>query len=125
MKKIILLLVILLSGCVTRASLISQTGQRYEIQVDPISKKLATVVDGVSYSGTAVTDQSIGFGSMQSFGMKPTFATGTNVMMGSNGQALMVSANGGYIQCGFNKNGVTVIGRCESNDGRQFVLTTD
>lgn len=125
MKKLLVLLAFVLTGCINQATLISQDGHRYTMKVDQLAKKVSAVIDGVAYSGNAVMSQSIGFGAAQSFGMRPTFATGTSVMAGSDGQALLVAANGDYIQCGFNKNGATVIGRCQSNKGRQFVLTTE
>jgi hypothetical protein len=117
-----------LSGCVTRASLIAADGPRYEMGVDPVGRRLTTNIDGVAYTGTYTRDTMTGFGSAQTYSMRPannTTSFGTVTYAGSNGQALLTGANGGYIECAFSVNGVVVIGKCQSNTGRQFVLTTD
>jgi len=115
----------MLCGCVTQATLIAQDGPRYKLDVNPVGKKLHTVIDGVEYNGSFVKDQSVGFGFGQTYGSNPAFGTGTTFASGNNGQAVMTSANGGYIQCAFSASGMTVVGNCQSNTGRQFVLTTE
>jgi len=114
-----------LSGCVTSASLIAADGPRYTIAVDPISKGLRTEVDGVVYTGRYLQNHSIGVGFGQSFGMQPVAATSTFVAGDGSGRALLTAANGDYIECAFNASGTVVIGKCQSNKGRQFVLSTD
>jgi hypothetical protein len=126
MKKLTIATVIwLLAGCVNHVALISQDGLRYEIKVDQLARKLSAVIDGVAYTGTTVGDNSTSFGTAQTLGMKPVYATGTSFTVGSGGRALLVAATGDYIECGYTKNGTTIIGQCQSNKGRQFVLTTE
>jgi hypothetical protein len=125
MKKVFLLaLPIVFSGCISQVTLISEDSQRYIVSVDQMAKKLSATIDGVVYTGTAVGSDTVAFGSSQSFGLKPTYSTSTIVVPGANGQALLVGANGEYIQCSYAKQGHSIIGKCQSNKGRNFAMTT-
>lgn len=124
-KKIVYLVMpLLLSGCISQVTLISQDSQRYIVAVDQVARKLSTNIDGVVYTGTAVGSDTVAFASGQTFGLHPTYSTSTVIVPGANGQALLVSANGDYIQCSYAKQGMTIIGKCQSNKGRNFVMTT-
>ena len=114
-----------LGGCVSQVSLIAQDAKRYEMKVDQLARKLSTTIDGIDYSGTAVSDQALAFGTGQTFGARPQFFTTTTVVGGNNGKALLTSASGAYLECNYTKSGLTIIGNCQSNAGRQFVLTTN
>jgi hypothetical protein len=125
MKKIVLAFpAILLAGCISQVTLISQDSQRYVMAVDQMGKRLSVNIDGVPFTGTAVGSDSVGVATTQSFGLKPATSMSTIVVPGANGQALLTSPSGDYIQCNYVHEGKTVIGKCESNKGRQFVMTT-
>jgi uncharacterized membrane protein len=115
---------ILLSGCVSQVSLISQDSQRYVMAVDQMAKRLSVNIDGVAFVGTAVGSDSVGIATTQSFGLRPTTSMSTIVVPGATGQALLTSANGDYLECSYAKDGRTIIGKCQTNKGRQFVMTT-
>lgn len=126
MKKLVILsLLAMLSGCISSVSLIAQEGQRYIINVDQVARKLTTNIDGVFYSGTAVADESVGFAVGQTYGLKPTFGTSSMITQGSGARAMLVSADGDVIRCEYTKNGLRIIGQCQSNKGRQFALMTE
>lgn len=125
MKKLsILFSAFLLSGCISQVTLISQDSQRYVMAVDQMGKKLSVNIDGVAYTGTAVGSDTVAIGQTQTFGLRPSMSTSTIVVPGATGQALLVAASGGYLQCSYAKDGRTVIGKCETNKGRQFVMTS-
>ena len=113
-----------LTGCISQVTLISQDSQRYVMAVDQIGKKLSVNIDGVAYLGTAVGSDSVGITSTQTFGLRPTTSTSTIVVPGATGQALLTSAGGDYLECSYAKDGRTIIGKCQTNKGRQFVMTT-
>lgn len=119
MKTTISLLttVLLLAGCVTQANLVADNGQRYLLKIDPITDALSTEIDAVQYKGKYIMGSSSGM----AFGSKPTVISGSS----NNGQAILTSANGDAIDCNFMASGSTVMGRCESNKGRKYVLTTE
>ena len=117
-------LIVSLTGCISQVTLISEDSKRYIVDVDQMAKKLSANIDGVAYTGTAVGSDTVAFGSTQSFGLKPTYSTSTIVVPGANGQALLVGANGEYIQCSYAKQGRNIIGKCQSNKGRNFAMTT-
>lgn len=119
-----LITLLLLSGCISQVTLISEDSQRYIVAVDQMARKLSANIDGVAYTGTAVGSDSVAFASGQTFGLKPTYSTSTIVVPGANGQALLVASSGDYIQCSYSKQGMTIIGKCQSNKGRNFVMTT-
>ena len=125
MKKIATLFTaVLLSGCISQVTLISQDSQRYVMAVDQMGKKLSVNIDGVAYTGTAVGSDTVAIGQTQTFGLRPSMSTSTIVVPGATGQALLVAASGEYLQCSYAKDGRTVIGKCETNKGRQFVMTS-
>jgi hypothetical protein len=125
MKKFISVgLLVILSGCISQVTLISQDSQRYVMAVDQMAKKLSVNIDGVNYSGTAVGSDSVGIATTQTYGLRPTMSTSTIVVPGATGQALLVAANGEYLECSYSKEGRTLIGKCQTNRGRQFVMTT-
>lgn len=113
-----------LAGCVSQVTLISQDAKRYEMKVDQMARKLSTTIDGVFYTGTAVGSETVGFSSGQSFGAKPAFGSATTIVQGNDGRALLTAATGQYLECGYTKSGMTIIGNCVGSDGRKFVLTT-
>lgn len=124
MKPILMLVgALVLTGCVSQASLIAQDGHRYKLEIDSVMERLRADIDGVEYKGTYVQDSGLGVG--QSFGARGGMSSSYMAMSGSTGQAVMTSSSGSYIECSFNANGMTVIGKCQSNTGRQFVLTTE
>jgi hypothetical protein len=120
----VLLSIAALTGCVSQVTLISQDSKRYEMKVDQMARKLSTTIDGVFYTGSAVGSEAVGFSSGQTFGLKPTFGTSTTIVQGNSGQALLTATTGQYLECGYTKSGMTIIGNCVGNDGRKFVLTT-
>jgi hypothetical protein len=125
MKKIATLITaVLLSGCISQVTLISQDSQRYVMAVDQMGKKLSVNIDGVAYTGTAVGSDTVAIGQTQTFGLRPSMSTSTIVVPGATGQALLVATSGEYLQCSYAKDGRTVIGKCETNKGRQFVMTS-
>lgn len=125
MKKIVgYALLLMLSGCISQVTLISDDSHRYLVHVDQLAKKLSANIDGVEYNGTAVGNDAVAFSSGQTFGLKPTYSTSTALVAGANGEALLVAASGDYIQCSYAKQGMTIIGKCQSNKGRNFVMTT-
>jgi hypothetical protein len=115
---------LMLSGCISQVTLVSEDSKRYIVNVDQMAKKLSTTIDGVAYTGTAVGSDTLAVGSTQTLGLHPTSSISTIVVPGANGQALLISANGDYIQCSYAKQGTTLIGKCQSNKGRNFVMTT-
>jgi hypothetical protein len=114
-----------LTGCVSSAALIAQDGPRYEVNIDHMARKLHTTIDGVPYIGTAVGNEAVGVGISQSFGLRPTTAMTTMAMSGNNGRALFTSASGDYIECEYMTSSTTLIGKCISNKGRQFVFASN
>lgn len=120
----VLIVSTLMCGCVSQVTLISQDSKRYEMKVDQLARKLSTTIDGVFYTGTAVGSEAVAFSSAQTYGLKPTFASGTTIVAGNTGRALLSSATGEYLECSYTKSGMSLIGNCESNSGRRFVLTT-
>jgi hypothetical protein len=123
-KTIATCMAVLLSGCISQVTLISQDSQRYVMAVDQMGKKLSVNIDGVAFTGTAVGSDSVGVATTQTFGLRPTTSTSTIVVPGATGQALLTSAAGDYLECNYMKDGRTVIGKCQTNKGRQFVMTT-
>lgn len=117
--------ILALTGCVTSANLIGNDGKRYLMNVDSVSKRLNANIDSVYYSGSYVTNSGVGMMAGQSFGMRPTFSTGTVMMGGNSGSALLTASNGDIMECQFNYSGTTVIGRCQTKQGREFALTTN
>lgn len=113
-----------LSGCISQVTLISQDSQRYVMAVDQMGKKLSVNIDGIAFTGTAVGSDSVGIATTQTFGLRPTTSMSTIVVPGANGQALLTSASGDYLECSYAHEGRTVIGKCQTNKGRQFVMTT-
>lgn len=116
---------LMLTGCISELSLISQDSKRYEMKVDQAKRRLSTTIDGIDYTGTAVASQSVAFGTGQTFGLKPTFGTSTTVIAGNDAKALLTSKTGEYLECAYTKSGMSIIGRCVTNTGRQFVMTTN
>lgn len=130
MKSAFLLMLLLscalLAGCISQVSLLAQDGVRYEMHVDQLTKGLSTTIDGIVYTGTTVSDETIGssFSTLQPVGSSSIIATGFSLSGGNNGRALLTSAAGDYIECTYTVQGTRAIGKCQSNKGRQFVLTT-
>lgn len=125
MKRLLVLSLLVLTGCVTQVSLIDPAGKISKLDVDPISKGLSGVVDGKSYKGNYVTNQGSGFATGQTFGKKPTFSTAQYVSNGSAGQAMLFSADGANIQCEFSYQGLTVLGQCQGSSGTPYLMTTN
>lgn len=127
MKKVILLTMALsLTGCAINGALISQDGVRYPMTANRLGKTIEVTIDGNLFKGDYVIDQSVGFGTAQAYSStKQTSAYGTTVVQGNNGQAILTSATGEYLECNFKVSGSTGVGKCLSNKGRQFVLTTN
>lgn len=108
-----------LAGCVTQANLIGDNGQRHLLKIDPATKGLSTEIDSVSYKGRYIMGESAG----AAFGARGGMAVTAGG--GNNGQAVLTAANGDFIDCSFMASGSTVLGRCQSKAGKQYVLTTE
>jgi hypothetical protein len=111
------LTLLLLAGCVTQANLVADNGQRYLLKIDPVNDALSAEIDSISYKGKYVMGSASGL----AFGGKPTVIAGSS----NNGQAVLTAPTGDAIDCNFMASGSTVMGRCESNKGRKYVLTTE
>jgi hypothetical protein len=111
-------LLLLLAGCVTQASLVSD-GKRYPMQVSQAARKVSTNIDGVTYAGIYSIGASSAYGMA---GTRPVFmaTSGANA-----GQGMLTGANGDIINCDFMYSGSTVMGQCKGKNGRDYTLATE
>lgn len=118
-------MLVFLAGCVTRTTLISNDGKTYEMKVDSVFETLIAEIDAVTYKGSYVTNSSHGTGYAQFFGSAPASGFTAVSTQGNAGQAILTAPNGDHLECQFNYSGLTVMGRCKSKNGREFLLTTN
>ena len=118
----IVVLFIFLSACGGRAVLIDRDGRESTGTFDSVNKAIEIPVNGKLYKGIYVTNSSIGFGSYQTFGVKPTYGATQTVVSGNTGRAIIRSADGDIIQCEFNFEGMNGIGTCTDAKGNSWQL---
>jgi len=109
---------LLLTGCVTSAHLVGDNGERYPLNIERSTSSLSTNIGGTEYRGKYVRSESTG----AAFGARGATVVATS---GNSGQAILLAANGDFIDCGFTASGSTVLGRCESKNGKRYILTSE
>lgn len=118
------LVVLLLAGCAQTMTLFPQGGgQPITGTLMTAEKTMKVTIDGEAYSGDFINASAPTFGTIQTFGKKPT----TSTFVGSPGSkqfsALLVSPGGKTLRCEF-VGGLmeTGNGTCVTGEGRGFDL---
>lgn len=151
MKKLLLVAVVLLSGCAAKLSLIDRSNGTIHLgttgSTAASSGEASVAIDGVKYSGQWVYSQngggySLGTGFANGTSNGTITGSGGTAFVNSNSQQTVVTSNyiasaqgnglinlradnGSFIRCVFSFNSMSNsgLGQCARNDGREFDLT--
>lgn len=107
-----------LAGCGGPIKLL-EDGRSHSGTYNSMTNEVFVSIDGKPYRGKYTENAGLGFG--QAFG-KAGAATATSVISDGSGSAYLTSDDGKVIECRFSTGFTGGQGRCESMDGRRFVL---
>lgn len=107
-----------LAGCATQSALIGTDGKRHPASVDSLAQTITAHIDGVKYHGKYVRGGGTSVGTVG-------YRTTTSFISSRDASAVLQSANGGVLECGFTASDFTVVGRCRSLNGTEYVLTSE
>lgn len=124
MKKIILLLaVLLMSGCAGNLILIDKDSKQFSGQFNSLSKTLEVSINGKLFSGFYITNASVAISNSQINSTRSTANANTQTFYGGDtGRAVLRAADGETIQCEFNYQGMKAIGSCLNATGERYQL---
>ena len=120
MKRLLLvgLMAASVSGCALNMKLLDE-GRTHEGHFSPASRSMDVTIDGKAYSGPMTQSTAIGFGT--SFAGRRMVQT-TTVGTGSDGQAVMTSPDGKWLQCQFSAALGQGVGQCQDASGKIYPL---
>lgn len=112
------LAVMALTGCGGSLKLL-EGGKVHQGQFDAVGKTLSVAVDGMTYSGTYITNASSTYGGIF-VGAK--YVPVNTYSSGTMGRAILTAANGNVIRCEFMAQGMNAQGSCTDNNGKTYDL---
>lgn len=127
-----MLLCAMLAGCAGDLAFIGPDGATHNGTFDALGKTMSVTIAGVTYSGpyvlggvsastSTITTTTVTPTGRIAFGSGQIFNPGSG---GGNGRALLLSPSSGALSCEFAYSGMTAIGSCQDQAGRQYQFQT-
>ena len=122
MTRYVAAALLLISGCasVGNVQLIDESGRAHAGTFNARTKQLAGTIDGKLYQGFYILDsEAMYFHTRGPQGVSGVARGGRNV-----GRAMLTSADGDVLDCGFTYSGLRAIGNCKGTNGERYQLIT-
>jgi hypothetical protein len=118
--------VLLITGCSTTGTLylIDKNNKRDVMTFNTWGKSMEVIHNGSLYKGAYVTNSSVGYGNVQTYGKKYSYGTSQVFIPGNTGRSILFSSTGDKITCEFNYDDTKAIGVCNDSNGEKFDLVS-
>jgi hypothetical protein len=124
-KVLLSITILVITGCSGTLYLIDKNNKKDTVTYNSLDKSMEVIHNGVLYKGSYVTNSSVGYGSVQNFGNKPSYGTTQIFTSGNSGRSILYSDNNDKLSCEFNYQYKNVIGVCSDSKGEKFDLISE